>query len=108
MYITIIQLYSFLSIETKVKLLELLNNDSDVIPNPANITLKDWLYTMEERKMSVRLYNCLYFYTHHNDMYEKRLNDIEKKDILSMANAGVVCWREFEKLREEYNESIKK
>lgn len=108
MFITILQLYNFLSIETKIKLLELLNNDSDVIPNPANITLRDWLDTMQERKMSLRLYNCLYFPTRHDYMYEKRLNDIDKEDIISIQNAGVKCWQEFEKLREEYNESLKK
>lgn len=108
MFITILQLYSFLSIETKVKLLELLNNDSDVIPNPYNITFQDWLHIVEEKKMSVRLYNCLYFGRKDKDLKEMPINDIDKEDIISIRNAGVKCWQEFEKLRQEYNESIKK
>lgn len=108
MFITILQLYSFLSIETKVKLLELLNNDSDLIRRRDNISIHEWLYIMKDKNISVRLYNCLFNSDRYDDIHGKLINDIEEMDIMKLRNAGKKCWEEFEKLREEYNESIKK
>ena len=108
MYITILQLYNFLSIDTKLKLLELLNNDLDLIRRRDNIKISEWLEIMQDKKMSMRLYNCLYFASRYDDWRDKRINDIEEMDIMNLRNAGKKCWEEFEKLRQEYNESIKK
>jgi len=108
MYITILQLYNFLSIDTKQQLLKLLNNDLDLIRRQHNISFQDWLEIVEEKDMSVRLRNCLYFGRKDEDLKEKSINDIDKEDIISIRNAGEKCWIEFEKLRQEYNESIKK
>lgn len=108
MYITILQLYNFLSIDTKLKLLELLNNDLDLIRRRDNIKISEWLEIMQDKKMSVRLYNCLSRGSRYDDIRDKAINDIDEQDIISIQNAGKKCWEEFEKLRQEYNESIKK
>jgi hypothetical protein len=108
MYITILQLYNFLSIDTKLKLLELLNNDLDLIRRRDNIKISEWLEVMQDKKISVRLYNCLHFASRFDGWQDKRINDVEDMDIMNLRNAGKKCWQEFEKLRQEYNESIKK
>jgi hypothetical protein len=108
MYITILQLYNFLSIDTKLKLLELLNNDLDLIRRRDNIKISKWLDIMQDKNMSVRLYNCLFRGSRYCDIWDKGINDIEEMDIMNLRNAGKKCWEEFEKLREEYNQSIKK
>ena len=103
----IFQLYNFLSIENKIELLDLLNNDAEVISFNHNIKISEWLEMMKYKDISIRLYNCLYSFSCHN-LRDIRINDIEKMDILSKKNAGKKCWQEFEKLREEYNATIKK
>jgi DNA-directed RNA polymerase alpha subunit len=108
MYITILELYNFLSIDTKLKLLELLNNDLDLIRRRDNIKIREWLDIMQDKKMSVRLYNCLCRGSRYDDIRDKGINDVDEQDIISIRNAGKKCWEEFEKLREEYNESVKK
>jgi hypothetical protein len=108
MHITIIQLYNFLSIDTKLKLLELLNNDLDLIRRRDNIKISEWLQIMQYKNMSVRLYNCLSRGSRYDDIWDKGINDIEEMDIMNCRNAGKKCWEEFEKLRQEYNKSIKK
>jgi len=103
----IFQLYNFFSIENKIELLDLLNNDEEVIIFNHNIKISEWLEMMKYKDISMRLYNCLYSFSCHN-LRNIRINDIEKMDILSKKNAGKKCWEEFQKLREEYNQSIKK
>jgi hypothetical protein len=104
----IFQLYNFLSIENKIELLDLLNNDAEVISFNHNIKISEWLKMMKDKDISMRLYNALYSAYCYNDLRDIRINDIEKMDILSRKNAGKKCWQEFVKLREEYNGSIKK
>jgi len=103
----IFQLYNFFSIENKIELLDLLNNDEEVIIFNHNIKISESLEMMKYKDISMRLYNCLYSFSCHN-LRNIRINDIEKMDILSKKNAGKKCWEEFQKLREEYNQSIKK
>jgi hypothetical protein len=104
----ILQLYNFLSTETKIELLDLLNNDDKVINFKNNIKISEWLETMHDKNMSVRLYNCLYSASRYDRLRDKRLNDIDEIDIIVLRNAGKKCWQEFEKLREEYNGGINK
>jgi hypothetical protein len=104
----IFQLYNFLSIENKIELLDLLNNDEEVIIFNHNIKISKWLEIMKYKDISIRLYNCLYSVSCSHNLQDIRINDIEKMDILSKKNAGKKCWEEFQKLREEYNQSIKK
>ena len=82
-------------------------NAEEVIIFNHNIKISEWLEMMKYKDISMRLYNCLYSFSCHN-LRDIRINDIEKMDILSKKNAGKKCWEEFQKLREEYNQSIKK
>jgi hypothetical protein len=104
----ILQLYNFLSIETKIELLDLLNNDEGVINFKYNIKISEWLETMRDKNMSVRLYNCLYSASRYDRLRDTRINDIDEYDIMVLRNAGKKCWQEFERLREEYNGGVKK
>jgi hypothetical protein len=99
----ILQLYNFLRIETKIELLDLLNNDAEVINFNHNIKISEWLEIMKYKDISIRLYNSLY-----SACRDIKINDIDKMDIMRLRNAGKKCWQEFVKLREQYNESIKK
>ena len=94
-----------------MELLSLLNNDEEVICKKDNINIKDWLETMSAKDISVRLFNCLRTLSNSriwNESSERGIYDLEKIDIMNMKNAGKGCWIEFEKLRENYINSIKK
>jgi hypothetical protein len=105
------RLYRFLSIDDKMELLCLLNNDEEVIYKKDNINIKDWLDTMSIKDISVRLFNCLRTLSNSrnwNESSKRGIYDLEKIDIMTMENSGKVSWIEFEKLRENYKNSIKK
>ena len=104
----ILQLYNFLSIQTKIELLDLLNNDAEVINFNHNIKISEWLKIMKDKDISMRLYNSLYSSLHYHNLRDIRINDIDKMDIITLRNAGKKCWQEFEMLREQYNANIKK
>jgi hypothetical protein len=48
----IFQLYNFLSIENKIELLDLLNNDEEVIIFNHNIKISKWLEMMKYKNIS--------------------------------------------------------
>ena len=108
----ILDLYNFLSIDTKIELLELLKNDKDMIRQKGNIKLSEWLEIIENKEISVRLFNCLKSltmgYMHPYVSRDIGINDIEEINIMVIRNAGKSCWKEFVKLRKEYNESLTK
>lgn len=109
-------LYSRLTIDDKNKLLDLMIEDEDLKLRVEydEILISDWLeYYIQKEYISIstRLFNCLYSVSRCGSRYEKHtkyLNEIEKGDILSIENAGKKCWEEFQKLRDDYNKSIKK
>ena len=112
----IYMLYSRLTIEEKMGLLELIAEDDklNIKVEYDDIRVCDWLdnYILEENIfISVRLFNCLRFGSRHEWKIRDNggfLNNIQKVDIMSIRNAGQKCWEEFEKLRNTYNETIKK
>jgi hypothetical protein len=66
-------------------------------------TAQSFAWAMNGAKigMSIRLFHVLI------SMREMPLSIIEKKDITSTRNAGMKCWQEFEKLRENYYKNLK-
>jgi hypothetical protein len=110
-------LYSLLTIDDKNDLLDLLLKDEELNLRVEydDISLGDWLdnYIMKENiSISVRLFNCLRTassrYEYRRRGKEIYLKEIDKVDIISIRNAGEKCWEEFERLRNTYNETIKK
>jgi hypothetical protein len=66
-------------------------------------TAQSFAWAMNRAKigMSIRLFHVLI------SMREMPLSIIEKNDITSTRNAGMKCWQEFEKLRENYYKNLK-
>ena len=76
-----------------------------------DILIIDWLQAFHlDGNMSVRLYNSLYSESrsYRGDLHNKYLNEVTRWDITGLRNIGETSWKEFEKLRAEYNEKIKK
>lgn len=103
--------YRFLTIDGKMELLYLLNNDEEVIYKVNNISIIDWIENVLTENISTRLYGCLRSLSGSRDWNkssERGILDLEKTDITNMRNAGEACWIEFEQLREKYKNSMKK
>ena len=110
-YLNIDLLYSLLTIDGKRALLELLENDEELrIKNHEEIEVRNWLQIeWVKQRSSVRLYNGIFSESGRNGrLCNMSLNEVDKKDIMPIRNFGKKCWEEFEKLRDEYNKSIKK
>jgi hypothetical protein len=109
-YLNIDLLYSLLTIDGKRALLELLENDVELrIKNHEEIEIRDWLQIEWVKQMSsIRLYNALFSEYGRSRLRGMRLNDVKKIDILSIRNSGLKCWEQFQKMRDEYNEAVKK
>jgi hypothetical protein len=110
-YLNIDLLYSLLTIDGKRALLELLENDVELrIKNHEEIEIRDWLQIEWVKQMSsIRLHNALLSESWGTGRLRgMRLNDVKKIDILSIRNSGLKCWEQFQKMRDEYNEAVKK
>lgn len=110
-YFNIDLFYSLLTIDGKMALQELLENDEEFkIKKHKEIGLREWLQIEWVKQMcSVRLHNAIFSETgRYGRLNGKYLKDIDKYDIMSIRNSGKKCWEEFEKMRNEYNEAIKK
>jgi DNA-directed RNA polymerase alpha subunit len=109
-YLDIDLFYSLLTIDGKRALLELLEKDEELrIENYKEIEIKKWLeIEWVKQRSSVRLYNAI-FHASFSDgrLFNKFLNDVDKEDVMGIRNFGEKSWKEFEKLRDEYNEALK-